>query len=58
MVLSPEGKHGGKLLLKDVYLIRQLLAKGKLLQREIAAFFEVSEQTINDIKNGYTWTHI
>ena len=53
-----EKNGSAKLKDKDIPLIRTLLFQKELLYKEIAALFNVSGQTINNIKTGHTWTHI
>ncbi len=42
----------------QVLEIKKLLLEGTLLQREIAAMYEVDRITINDIHNKRTWKHL
>lgn len=52
-----EVNGASKLTEGDVVAIRGLLSKG-LSQREIAARFKVSQQTISHIKNDKKWRHV
>lgn len=54
------GERAGKAKLKssDIPIIRQLLAEGKLLRREIGKMFGVRRGAIRDIQFGKTWAHI
>lgn len=47
-----------KLKIKDVHLIRQLLAQGQYQVKEIAKMFNVGVNTIYFIRLGKTWKHI
>lgn len=59
-ITANQGEKNGqaKLKAKDIPIIRQLLKEGNLLHREIGKIFGVRRATIDDIKNGYAWTHI
>lgn len=49
-------KNGNsKLIDKDLLEIRKLINEGNLMQKEIARRYNVSPQTICDIKNKRTW---
>jgi hypothetical protein len=51
-------QHGrAKLTEADIPVIRELLARGILL-KDIAPLFNVSPETIGDIKHGRHWTHV
>ena len=47
-----------KLTEPKVIEIRQRWAAGNITQRELAGAFRVSRGAINNIVNGYTWTHL
>lgn len=53
-----ENTNGAVLSNKDVYEIRELLAKGDLYQREIAAIFKISQRTVSQIKSGERWSRL
>lgn len=59
-VQAAKGKqhYMAKLTNKDIPVIRRLLAEGKLLQKEIAKRFRVTQTTISYIKRGKNWAHI
>lgn len=56
---SNRGEHHGLTTLTwaDVCEIKRLLAEGTVYQYEIADRFNVSKQTITNIKTGHTWAH-
>ena len=61
--LAPLPYHRGsscapKLTAEEVYEIRDLLAGGKLLQKDIARRYGVSDPTITYIKNRVTWAKL
>ena len=53
------GQRNGrsKLTRKQVLQIRELLATGNFLQRQIAEMFKVTRMTISDIKGGRSWVN-
>ena len=53
-----EANWAAKLKNEDVRMIRQLAAHGNLLQRELAAMFNVSRRNIGAIIALQTWTHL
>ena len=57
--LQPKGEkhHYAKLTRKEVIQIKQLL-KHRVLQKDLAAKFNVSQQVISAIKTGSRWNHI
>lgn len=55
--LAGEANGYAKLTEPDALKIRQL-ASGGVMQREIAAAYGVSQQTISDIKLGKLWGHV
>ncbi len=50
--------NGAKLNVPKVKIIKLLLEDGRLFQREIASFFEVSKGAVNGIKRGINWKDI
>ncbi len=58
--LDNQGEKNGfaKLTEAQVIHIKQLLADGKLTQKAIASHFNVSRETISNIKNGRRWSHV
>ena len=54
-----QGEKNGQSKLKeeDIYIIKELRSSG-MLQKEIAAVFDVSNQLISDILRGKYWAHI
>jgi hypothetical protein len=56
---NPHGKRlGAKLTPDKVREIRVLKAEGKMLQKDIAARFGVSDSVVHDIMTGSTWSHV
>ena len=52
------GNHGYKLTDKDVREIKEALADGQLMQKDIAYIFGISKSLVADIKNKRKWKHI
>lgn len=58
--INTQGHNNGyaKLTETQVIQIRQLIADGKMTQREIASQFGVARRTISDIKTNKRWKHL
>ena len=59
-LIKARGSKSGlsKLNELQVRIIKHLLKKGYLIQKEIAKIFDVSAVTISDINNNKTWKHV
>ena len=53
-----EKNSQAKLTYGEVVVIKKLLKRGNMKQKEIAEFFKVSPSTITDIKKGKKWSHV
>lgn len=53
-----EANSQARLNEKNVSAIREMHEKKKATQKELAAMFNTTRQTINDIVRRRTWTHL